>query len=350
MYNFYGEKIVHENNGSNDISNTEASIHALIEADERNLFYKSLLLDCGRKYFSKNNIKALIDKLSTNGLNQIVLHFSDMEGFRFSLDDMIVTTTYGSYDLTDSVGDNSGAQEGYLTQADMDDITAYAKSKNIEVVGEFDMPGHMSAILKNHPQLRKTTRDLDTSNPEAVEFAYALLRKYAIYFKNRGSKYFSFGADEVHEQDANDLIEFNNGACQVIASCGLIPRMWNDCIKLGGKHCNSAVQVNYWTHKQEVAVNLINNGFTLINSGVACYVVPNGNIVGDSFYNQRLNSISNFNPTDFQSSGKGIPSGAQMCCWNDNNKSYGDDNGDGVVALLDGLISAFSNRLSQLGY
>ena len=53
-------------------------------------FYKVVHLDAGRKYFSVENIKAIIDTMADAGYNQLELYLSDNQGFRFALDDMTV--------------------------------------------------------------------------------------------------------------------------------------------------------------------------------------------------------------------------------------------------------------------
>ena len=90
-------------------------------------FYKIVHVDCGRKYFSPENIKKLIDNAAAAGFNQVELYLSDNQGFRFALDDMKVTTSTGNtYDLTPALGD--GYSDGskypdgsgkYLTQSEM---------------------------------------------------------------------------------------------------------------------------------------------------------------------------------------------------------------------------------------
>ena len=61
-------------------------------------FYRIFHLDCGRKYFSVDQIKALIDTLAANNYTHIELAVGN-DGLRFLLDDMSVTandTTYTS--------------------------------------------------------------------------------------------------------------------------------------------------------------------------------------------------------------------------------------------------------------
>ena len=107
---------------------------------------------------------------------------------------MTVTTSTGNtYDLSAALGDGYTASDGkcpdgsdkYLTQSEMTDIIAYAKSKNVEIVPCVNAPGHMGAILEEFSDFRYTSgwqtskSSIDLGNAEAVAFALAITDKYA---------------------------------------------------------------------------------------------------------------------------------------------------------------------------
>lgn len=129
-------------------------------------FYRIVHLDCGREYFTKDWIIALINEMSAAGYNQLQLAFGN-GGFRFYLNDMGV----GSYD-SDAVkkaledgnnhyntygDDGKGTANGEwmtynpetnaLTEQEMDAIIAHANSKGVEIVPMINTPGHMHALL-----------------------------------------------------------------------------------------------------------------------------------------------------------------------------------------------------------
>ena len=209
-------------------------------------FYKVVHLDAGRKYFSVENIKAIIDTMADVGYNQLELYLPDNQGFRFALDNMTITTSYGTYDLSLSLGD--GYSDGskypdgsgnYLTQDDMDTIIAYAKKNHIEIVPCINTPGHMGAILEefSHFRYSGSQSSIDLENPEAVAFALAIVKKYAGYFAGKGCDFFNIGADEY----ANDLsstmgfeslytagkyqrfVDYLNAAAQIVINEGMTP-------------------------------------------------------------------------------------------------------------------------------
>ena len=272
-------------------------------------FYKILLLDAARKYFSPVQIKEYIDVMSESGFNQLQLYLSDNQGFRFALDDMIVKTNSGkTYDLGSCLG-SAYAQpdkkmyphdcENVINQSEMDDIIEYAKEKGIEIVPCLNSPGHMGAILEGFPEFRYTDGDkiskssIDLNNPEAVEFALAYVEKYIKYFKKKGLHFFNIGADEY----ANDVegmgfeglirvgiydkfVAYINKAAQMVIDVGMTPRIFNDCAYYANHveaeyQMNDKIQVYYWDCYDRVAdVNtVVEQGHKVINANKDLYYV-----------------------------------------------------------------------------
>ena len=289
-------------------------------------FYKIVHVDAGRKYFSPENIKKIIDNAAAAGFNQVELYLSDNQGFRFALDDMNVTTSTGNtYDLTPALGD--GYSDGskypdgsgkYLTQSEMDDIINYAKSKGIDIVPCINVPGHMGAILEEFTQFKYSgsNSSIDLENAEAVAFALAITEKYATYFESQGVKYYNLGADEY----ANDLstmgfqglyiskkyqnfVGFLNSAAQIVINHGMTPRAFNDGIYYNEDNTysiNSAIQVCYWScgwndYKLASAQYLVNKGMDVINTHGDYYWV-----LGNTGWQCSANKASQFNYTSFQ--------------------------------------------------
>lgn len=214
-------------------------------------FHRVFHLDAGRKYFSVENVKKIIDAMAEGGLNELEFYFSDNQGFRFALDDMTVTTEYGTYDLTPALGDgyvgdnkHPDGSGKYLTQSEMDELIAYATEKGVKLYPSFNVPGHMGAILEEFESLRYpgSKSSIDLTSDEAKAFAKALVEKYATYFESKGCEYFSFGADEY----ANDMstmgfeniynngiykehfVPFFNEVAAIIKDHNMIPRAFND--------------------------------------------------------------------------------------------------------------------------
>lgn len=347
--------------------------------DDTSYRYNIVHVDAGRKYFSPTSIKAIIDNAAEAGFNQVELYLSDNQGFRFALDDMTVTTSTGNtYDLSAALGDGYTASDGkcpdgsdkYLTQSEMTDIIAYAKSKNVEIVPCVNAPGHMGAILEEFSDFRYSSggetskSSIDLANTEAVAFALAITDKYAEYFASQGCKYYNIGADEY----ANDLssmgfenmgstlytkfVEFMNSAADIIVGHGMTPRAFNDgfCYK---NYTNSvtvapskAYEICYWSsgwngYNVASAKTLSSNGYKLINTNGDYYWV-----LGNSGWQCSANKASGFDYTNFSGNTKiSSPSGSMFCIWCDFGNTNGADGGTQVVSDTADVIAAFGKAL-----
>ena len=116
-------------------------------------FMKIFHLDCGRKYFTKDWILALINEISAAGYTHLQLALGN-DGMRFLLDDMSLTVgdkTYSSEDVAAAIHAGNEKYHDFtvdeLTEKEMDAIIAHAKEKNIEILPLINTPGHMDAIL-----------------------------------------------------------------------------------------------------------------------------------------------------------------------------------------------------------
>ena len=120
--------------------------------------YNIMFLDCGRKYYSVDSIKKIINNASAAGFNYIQLAVGN-DGLRFLLNDMSLTvngTTYTYKQVSDAIhagNEKYGNEKNYdvavdeLTQSEMDTIIAYAGSKGMGVIPCVNTPGHMDAII-----------------------------------------------------------------------------------------------------------------------------------------------------------------------------------------------------------
>ena len=347
-------------------------------ATSSDAFYKIVHLDCGRKYFSPENIKKIIDNAAAAGFNQVELYLSDNQGFRFALDDKNVTTSTGNtYDLTPALGD--GYSDGskypdgsgkYLTQSEMSGIISYAAGKGIDIVPCINVPGHMGAILEEFTQFKYSgsNSSIDLENDEAVAFALAITEKYATYFESQGVKFYNLGADEY----ANDLstmgfqglytsgkyqkfVDFLNSAAQIVINHGMTPRAFNDGIYYNEDNThsiNSDIQICYWScgwsgYNLASAQYLVSQGMDVINTHGDYYWV-----LGNPSWQCTADKASQFNYTSFQyrtgTTGNGTisdPAGAMFCIWCDVGNANGADDGAAVVSATADVIAAFGAAL-----
>lgn len=220
---------------------------------EDNTFYRIFLLDCGRKYFTVDEIKGIIDLLAENHYTHIELAFGN-EGLRFLLNDMSLNVNgveYGSDAVSTAIKNGNQTlttgSSGELSQANMDNIIAYAKEKGIGVIPLFNAPGHMYTVVEAMSELKvgaksnlvetgtngKTTnKAIDPTDANAVNFVQALMQKYVDYFSNEGCKFFNIGADEsgINADNYSAYAMLVNSHAAMVQNAGMIPMAFNDGI------------------------------------------------------------------------------------------------------------------------
>lgn len=328
-------------------------------------YYKILHLDCGRKYFSKDWIIALLNEMKADGYNQLQLAFGN-DGLRFLLDDMSFTangTTYSHKTVVSKVEagnklQNSSGDASWLTQTEMDEIIAAADKLHIEIVPLLNLPGHANAILdivNNNMYNAKiygtvSQNTLDVTNDAACNFGYEIFKKYVDYFSSKGCKYFNFGADEYGNDigDGNphfnvlkgtgyeNLSTFINKLAAYIGSKNMTPRTFNDALYYNKGSwdmqttTNTAIktiQCCYWSsgwdsYPVAEASTIVSNGHAMINTNGAYYYVlgkddaftPGKTKVHDA---GQYTAAAKFDNTAFASGTVNNPVGSMFCIWSD---------------------------------
>ena len=124
--------------------------------------HRAFMLDIARNFQPKTEILKLLDVLSLYKLNVLHMHFNDDEGWRIEIPGLPELTEVGSirgHTLTESdhlipaygsgpdVNNKSGS--GYLSTADFIEILKYATERHINVIPEFETPGHARAAIKS---------------------------------------------------------------------------------------------------------------------------------------------------------------------------------------------------------
>ncbi|HFI0038925.1 TPA: family 16 glycosylhydrolase [Streptococcus suis] len=294
--------------------------------DERKLnLSKVFSLDAGRKYFSVEQLKEVIDLVAYYGYTDFHLLLGN-DGLRFLLDDMSLTvgdTTY-SHDAVKKAlinGNNHYYDDpngNHLTQQEMDELIAYAASVKVGLIPTVNSPGHMDAIVEAMEELgipspkfvynnKTSARTVDLKNGQAVAFTKALIDKYAAYFAGK-VKIFNIGLDE-YANDATDakgwwvlqnqgdydtFIQYANDLASIVKKHGLEPMAFNDGIYYN-HHTDSGtfdkdIIVSFWTGGwggYDVASSkfLADKGHKILNTNDAWYYVIGREAEGWGYYN-----------------------------------------------------------------
>ena len=327
-------------------------------------FYRIFHLDCGRKYFTVDEIKEIIDTLAANDYTHLELAFGN-GGLRFLLNDMSVTangTTYGSDAVEAAIvegNESFAAKDGHggstepgtcLTQDEMDAIIAYAEQVGIGIIPLLNSPGHMNAIVSAMGTLgisdagyvvkgAPANSTVNLENETAVAFTKALIQKYITYFQAKGCTLFNLGADEFANDPSDNpklengfrdftddmktaFISYVNDIASAISAAGMTPMMFNDGYAWINAGFNQNIVVCYWTSGQVSSSTIASEGHWIINTNQNWYYVlgePFG--TGNSWcsYDRATNGVNNV-PVTRMADGENVGdklAGAMMCFWCD---------------------------------
>ncbi|CAN1575656.1 Chb N-acetyl-beta-hexosaminidase [Paracoccaceae bacterium] len=115
-------------------------------------------LDCARHFFGLDFILRLLDLMALVKLNRFHWHFADDEAFRLEVASQPLlwrrTAFRGEGELVPGVFGGGIRAGGSYSKADVALVLARAKSLQIEVLPEIEVPAHSHAMIKAIPGLR----------------------------------------------------------------------------------------------------------------------------------------------------------------------------------------------------
>ena len=211
--------------------------------------YRGSHLDVTRHFFSVEDVKRYIDNMAQYKMNKLHLHLSDDQGWRLEIkgsmygEDLSKLNTIGAQTSTSI----NGIKAGQYTQEDYKELVAYAADRYIEIIPEFDMPGHSWAALVSLNFLNSTedgkphSGNYDNTKPyegidvgfstfecrneKTYEFIDEVFRQVA---EISPSKYIHIGGDEAHSTSSEDYAYFMNRVTEIAQKYGKIPIGWQN--------------------------------------------------------------------------------------------------------------------------
>lgn len=330
-------------------------------------FMRIFHLDCGRKYFSVDEIKGIIDQLSANHYTHLQLAFGN-DGFRFLLDDMSVGSHSSDgvktaiQSANTSYSNGKSTSSAILSQTDMDAITAYAKAKGIGIIPLLNTPGHMTALLDAMKSLDSSISSEMNINqgsgsyfdPQtctaAADLTKELVSKYARYFADKGSKYFNLGADEcgfgsMTTEKYAGFVNYINDLNAIVKSNGMTSLAFNDGfyrtdLSTSAK-IDTDVLVCYWSASGSRASTeaLSEAGYKIINTNDSWYYVL-GDYLNEIwaspqwYYAGAKKALQTIPVTQVKDNSSVTPIGSMLCLWCDGpHKDYSESK-DNVYDLI----------------
>jgi len=156
--------------------------------------HREFSIDVARHFFDIDEIKKIIDESANLKLNKIHLHLSDNQGWRVEI---------SKYPLLHEIG----GKIGYYTKQDIKCLVDYAKARQIDIIPEIDIPGHVGALITAYPEYscksekpeidkgyQKNDKTLCLGYKKTITFIKDILDEIIEIFP---SKYIHIGYDEI---------------------------------------------------------------------------------------------------------------------------------------------------------
>lgn len=181
--------------------------------------WRGMHLDVSRHFFGPDMIKEYIDLMASYKINVFHWHLVDDQGWRIEIKKYPKLTEIGAWRVDNTNlnwRERPQAKEGekptyggFYTQEQIKEIVKYASERNITIVPEIEMPGHVASAIASYPQLSCTQQpqlpltggnytnmssNYCAGNEEVFSFLQDVLSEVLILFP---STYIHLGGDEV---------------------------------------------------------------------------------------------------------------------------------------------------------
>ena len=199
-----------------ELCSIEWSIPVVAIKDYPQFQHRGFMMDVARHFFDKDQVKRVLDIMSLYKMNRLHWHLTDDQGWRIEIPEYPKLTEIGSIRAGSFTSNGDGAQffddteygRGmWFSQDDLREIVAYAAERNIDILPEIDLPGHMVAAVASYPEFScDPTKEysvripggishdvLNIGKDEVVDFLKCVLRNVAEIFP---FPYIHLGGDE----------------------------------------------------------------------------------------------------------------------------------------------------------
>ncbi len=131
----------------NSLSNAEIKLRMGHIEDRPQYSWRGTMVDVARSFFGLEYLKRHVDRMALYKLNRLHLHLTDDQGWRIEIKSKPKLTGVASK------GSVTDGNSGYLSQEDYKELQDYALARNIIIIPEIDMPGHIYSALLAYPEL-----------------------------------------------------------------------------------------------------------------------------------------------------------------------------------------------------
>ena len=148
--------------GKSKEEKSNTTIPCVSIADEPLYGWRGFMLDEGRHFFGKEEVKRIIDIMAMYKMNRFHWHLTEDQGWRIEIKKYPKLTEVGAWRNTKKLGwgkeypTDGEYYGGFYSQDDIREVVAYAQERFVEILPEIDMPGHFQAALAAYPELSCT--------------------------------------------------------------------------------------------------------------------------------------------------------------------------------------------------
>lgn len=281
--------------------------------DSPRFAWRGFMLDEGRHFYGKKEIKKILDVMAAYKLNRFHWHLTEDQGWRIEIKKYPKLTEVGAWRHSKVLAHGSTVPDGeryggYYTQEEAREIVNYAKERFIEIVPEVDIPGHSQAAVASYPELlacdpqnhhevwlsQGVSADvINVASPKAVKFAKDVIDELTNIFP---FGYIHLGGDECptykweHNTECQQLlkqlgsknyrdlqINFYNQLKQYVAQKPKAQQrrliFWNEVLHGNTSSLGKDITIMAWIGADAAAKDAAQKGFTTILSPQIPYYI-----------------------------------------------------------------------------
>ncbi|MBR4426696.1 MAG: family 20 glycosylhydrolase, partial [Spirochaetales bacterium] len=177
--------------------------------------YRGFLIDVCRHFMPVSELLRIIDLMSLIGFNVFHWHFTEDQGWRFSVPGYPLLKKVSSVRKDNQYIRYELKHSGFYSDKDLERVVSFASERGMTVVPEIEIPGHATALLAAYPEFGCTGAKLevesrwgifkDVLNPASPELWAFLDKAFAKLAKFFPGPYIHIGGDECpHDQWAEN--------------------------------------------------------------------------------------------------------------------------------------------------
>jgi len=207
-------------------------VGAVVVRDAPRYPWRGLSLDVVRHWFGPADLRAVVDLVGSYKMNRLHLHLSDDQGWRLDIPSRPALTKLSSE------GAVSGAKGGFLSADEYRELQEYAAEREIVIVPEIDVPGHINAATHAYGELMPSGEATDSYDGIEVGFSKLsfdlpatepfLRDVFTDVARMTLGPWVHFGGDEVLTMQADEFGRFVALCQELIAEAGKTAVAWQE--------------------------------------------------------------------------------------------------------------------------